>query len=128
MSPRPNISIQVIPAGAPVYVSGGFMLLGYVESADLVYVDAWTRTERRLGQHPPEHFVKMPVNGGNHGRCNCSRSKIPVLRAAGPVSSRSVSRVMAHGAAESVGHAVRRARVMTDAPSFPLSPAEKSAS
>ncbi|GAB3966414.1 helix-turn-helix transcriptional regulator [Actinoallomurus acanthiterrae] len=39
MARRPNISIQVIPAGAPVYVSGGFMLLGYMEGADLAYVD-----------------------------------------------------------------------------------------
>jgi transcriptional regulator with XRE-family HTH domain len=36
---RPNISVQVIPCGAAVYVSSGFTLLGYAEGADLAFVD-----------------------------------------------------------------------------------------
>jgi transcriptional regulator with XRE-family HTH domain len=38
MAGRPNISIQVIPAGAPVYLVSGFTLLGHMESADLSFV------------------------------------------------------------------------------------------
>ncbi|MCO5991232.1 helix-turn-helix transcriptional regulator [Actinoallomurus spadix] len=39
MAQRPNVSIQVIPARAPVYVASPFTLLGHMESADLAYVD-----------------------------------------------------------------------------------------
>ncbi|GAA4628383.1 helix-turn-helix transcriptional regulator [Actinoallomurus vinaceus] len=39
MARRPNISIQAIPARAPVYVVSSFTLLGHMEGADLAYVD-----------------------------------------------------------------------------------------
>ncbi|WP_433174345.1 helix-turn-helix domain-containing protein [Actinoallomurus sp. CA-150999] len=40
MMERPNISIQVIPAGRPVYLSSGFTLLGFVEGLGIGYADA----------------------------------------------------------------------------------------
>jgi transcriptional regulator with XRE-family HTH domain len=36
---RPNVTIHVIPAGAPVYASGTFTLLTYSEGGEIVYVE-----------------------------------------------------------------------------------------
>jgi DNA-binding XRE family transcriptional regulator len=49
---RRNVSVQVIPYGAPVYVSGAFVLLGYTEGASLGYVEA------AIGQG---HLVEPPA-------------------------------------------------------------------
>ncbi|MFC6878894.1 MULTISPECIES: DUF5753 domain-containing protein [Actinomadura] len=39
LAEHPTIHLQVIPAGAPVYASGEFYLLGYSEGGDLGYVE-----------------------------------------------------------------------------------------
>ncbi|MCO5993737.1 helix-turn-helix domain-containing protein [Actinoallomurus rhizosphaericola] len=59
MARRPNISIQVTPSGAPVYVSGGFMLLGYTESADLVYVDGAGGHGQLIGDSRQVHSLAV---------------------------------------------------------------------
>jgi hypothetical protein len=42
-------------------------------------------TVRRSGDQPPGHSVRMSINVGQHRRRDWSRSRIPILRTAGPL-------------------------------------------
>ncbi|MGI8336790.1 helix-turn-helix domain-containing protein [Actinomadura scrupuli] len=46
LSCEPTITVQVIPAGSPVYVTGNITLLGFEEGLDLAYVESARSIDR----------------------------------------------------------------------------------
>jgi transcriptional regulator with XRE-family HTH domain len=56
---RPNITIQVTPAGAPVYVSGSFTLLSYSEGGELAYVEGAAGKGNLIEQASKVHEVGL---------------------------------------------------------------------
>ncbi|GAA4607699.1 hypothetical protein GCM10023195_29510 [Actinoallomurus liliacearum] len=59
MAQRPNIGIQVIPAGAPVYVSSGFALLGQADGTNVAYVDGAAGHGQLI--RPPQQVHRLAV-------------------------------------------------------------------